>query len=83
MKVAIFQSREEVIILPVKGRSRSVESIDGYKQWFGDPDDRDIRDFDVTLCHIGAGSGIHISTVIRTDWLDHEVDITDWFHSDD
>jgi len=83
MKVAVFRSPTEVIVLPVKGRARSAESVDGYNEWFGDEIGRDIEEFDVLLCHIGAGSAIHVSTQIKTDWLSGETDILDWFVKDD
>ena len=77
MKVAVFKSHDEIIILPIKGKGGSAESVDGFDEWFGT--DRNVSDFDVSLCHIGAGSGVHISAKLQTDWLDRTVDIGDWF----
>lgn len=83
MKVAIFQSHDEIIILQVKGRKRSSESVDGFDKIFAEDMDRDIKNYTVTFCHIGSGSGIFLYPQIRTDWLDHEEDITDWFYNED
>jgi len=84
MKVAVFRSLNEVIILPIKGMARSAESVDGFNVWFGsEPENRNVEDFDVTLCHIGAGSAVYISTKIKTDWLCGETDILDWFIEED
>ena len=79
MKVAVFTSHDEVIVLAVKGRGRSVEDVDGYDEWFTDSG-RDITEYSVTLCHIGAGSGVLVKTEIKTDFLDNRVDIDDWFY---
>lgn len=79
MKVAVFTSTDEVIVLAVKGRGKSVEDVDGYDQWFGEKTGRDVTDFEVKLCHIGAGSGVYVTTRIKTDWLSNEVDIDHWF----
>lgn len=78
MKVAVFTSADEVLILAVKGRGRSVEDVDGYDEWFKDTG-RDIRDYSVKLCHIGAGSGVQITTNITTD-VERDIDIEDWFY---
>ncbi len=83
MKVAIFKCRNEIIVLPIKGKKRSVEAIDGYKQWFGASVSRDIDDFDITMGHIGAGSGLHFVPQIKIDWFDGEKDITDWFYDEE
>ena len=80
MKVAVFTSTDEVLILAVKGRGRSVEDVDGYSEWFGEKTGRDVTDFSIRLCHIGAGSGVYVTTSIKTDWLDGERDIEDWFY---
>lgn len=80
MKVAVFTSSDEVIILAVKGRGRSVEDVDGYDKWFGEDLGRDVTDFTVQLCHIGAGNGVYVTTKIQTDWLNNVKDIEDWFY---
>jgi len=78
MKVAVFTSRDEVIILAVKGRGRSVDDVDGYDQWFKDTG-RDVREYTINLGHVGAGSAIQITTYIKSE-VDRQFDIQDWFY---
>ena len=80
MKVAVFMSHDETIILAVKGRTQSSKDIDGYNKWFGQFVCRNVKDFNVTLCHIGTGSGIYITTEMHVSKLDNEIDIADWFN---
>lgn len=79
MKVAVFVSSREVIVLQVKGEGQSKKDIDGYSEWFGKVLGRYVEDFDVTLCHIGAGAGILVQAPVVTRWLNNASDINDWF----
>ncbi|MCK5600447.1 hypothetical protein KAR91_01165 [Candidatus Pacearchaeota archaeon] len=78
MKVAVFTSRNEVVVLQVKGNTKSKQDIDGYDEWFG-PNNRDVTDYDVDLGFIGAGSGISISSRVNIGQLDKKTSIEDWF----
>jgi len=73
MKVAVFTSPDEVIILFVNGKCKSAEDVDDYYKWFGEKVDRDVRFFDVALCDTGTRLGL----------LENERDIADWFYNKD
>lgn len=80
MKVAIFTGIDEVIVLPIKGRGKSIENVDGYSTWFG-PDNRDPRDYTITMGHIGADEAVHVKVNLFEDsWCE---DIHDWFYDED
>ena len=82
MKVAVFAGNSEVIVLAVKGRSTCTDDIDGFHEWFTDAG-RDPSEYDVQLCHIGAGEGVYVKSEIKTDWLHTYKDINHWFEIDD
>jgi hypothetical protein len=82
MKVAIFHAIDgsNVIILAVKGRGNKKENIDGFDEWFNEETGFNIKEYEVTLAHIGAGDGIQIICKMKLDWLGRDMDITDEFH---
>ena len=90
MKVAIFRNKynDEIIILAVKGNKNNPNSIDGFVSWFGDPKmsirgDRNILDYNVSLCHIGAGASLVITPKIYFDTDGGDIkDISDWFYNE-
>jgi len=75
MKVAIFTSSllNELIILVVKGKCKSVEDVNDYYKWFGKKTGRDVRHFEVTLCDTGTRLGL----------VKDEEDIAYWFYNQD
>ncbi len=80
MKVAIFAGTDEVIVLAIKGRGQSVENVDGYSTWFG-PDNRDHRDYTITMGHIGAGEAVQIKVDLKEDCWGNNIE--DWFDDED
>jgi hypothetical protein len=83
MKVAVFTGNDEVIVLAIKGRKASMESIDGLRDWFdfgiNGPLGRDIHDYGVRLCHIGAGSALQVRFSPRAWSHGNWKEIDDWF----
>lgn len=88
MKVAVFTGTDEVLVLPVKGKSEEPDCIDGFHKFFstkyGDDRARYVGDYGVQLYHIGAGDALVITNHIKSDAFEKcGKNIEHWFDTED
>lgn len=79
MRIAVFQSSDEILILQVKGTKKDASSIDGFDTYFAPDMGRTLADYTVTISHLGSGEGLSISTKLVADVDGSTLDIGEWF----
>lgn len=79
MRIAVFQSTDEILVFQVKGTKKDASSIDGFDHYFAPDMGRGIKEYDVRLAHLGSGECLCISTKLVGEIYGRSQDIGEWF----